>query len=39
MVRMFVRHEVADYDRWRNVYDDFGGERSGFGVVGASLPN
>ena len=37
MVRMFVRHEVADYDKWRKVYDDFGGERSGFGVVGDAV--
>lgn len=37
MVRMFVRHEVADFDKWLKAYHDFDGERSGFGVVGASV--
>jgi Domain of unknown function (DUF1330) len=32
MVRMFVRHDVADYDAWRKVYDDFGGEQQARGV-------
>ena len=31
MVRMFIRHEVADYDAWREVYDGF--DRSALGVV------
>jgi hypothetical protein len=31
MVRMFVRHEVADYDGWREVYDGF--DRRSHGVV------
>lgn len=31
MVRMFVRHEVADYDAWRKVYDGF--DRGALGVV------
>ena len=31
MVRMFVRHEVADYDAWRAAYDGF--DRSALGVV------
>jgi hypothetical protein len=31
MVRMFIRHEVADYDAWRAVYDSF--DRSGLGVT------
>jgi hypothetical protein len=37
MVRMFVCHEVANYEKWRKVYDEFGGERSGFGVVGDAV--
>jgi heme-degrading monooxygenase HmoA len=31
MVRMFVRHEVADYEAWRRVYDGF--DRRALGVV------
>lgn len=31
MVRMFIRHEVADYDAWRAVYDSF--DREALGVV------
>lgn len=34
MVRMIVRHDVADYDAWRKAYDDFDEERSGLGVRG-----
>ena len=37
MVRMFVRHEVADFDKWLKAYHDFDGERGGFGVVGAAV--
>jgi quinol monooxygenase YgiN len=29
MVRMFARHQVADYDAWRKVYDAFGREALG----------
>jgi hypothetical protein len=32
MVRMFVRHRVADYDRWRHVYDDFAPLQKRLGV-------
>ena len=33
MVRMFVRHEVEDFDAWKQVYDDFDRERrESFGV-------
>ena len=35
MVRMFVRHEVADYDAWREVYDGF--DRGALGVVAAAV--
>ena len=30
MVRMFARHQVADYDAWRKVYDAF--DRGSLGV-------
>jgi quinol monooxygenase YgiN len=30
MVRMFARHQVADYDAWRKVYDAF--DRASLGV-------
>ncbi|MGI9525296.1 MAG: cyclase [Hyphomicrobiaceae bacterium] len=34
MVRMFVRHDVADYAKWRAAYDDFDAERKTLGVIG-----
>lgn len=37
MVRMFIRHEVDDYERWRKAYDDFAQERDGMGVRDASV--
>jgi hypothetical protein len=37
MIRMFVRHEVADFDSWKKAYDDFGKERQGMGVVGDAV--
>jgi hypothetical protein len=37
MVRMFVRHEVADYGKWRKAYDEFGEERGAMGVVGDAV--
>ncbi len=33
MVRMFVRHDVADYPKWRQAYDAFDAERRRMGVV------
>jgi hypothetical protein len=33
MVTMFIRHEVADYAKWRQAYDGFDAERRGMGVV------
>jgi hypothetical protein len=33
MVRMFVRHRVEDYPRWRGGYDAFDDERRGMGVT------
>ena len=32
MIRMFVRHDVSDYAKWRAVYDGFDQERGGMGV-------
>ena len=37
MTRLFVRHDVADYAKWRKAYDDFDEERRGMGVVGHSV--
>ena len=36
MVRLFVRLNVADYETWREVYDQFYGERGAMGVLGAA---
>jgi hypothetical protein len=36
MVRLFVRINVADYETWRKVYDQFYGERAALGVMGAA---
>ena len=36
MVRLFVRINVADYEAWRKVYDQFYGERFAMGVLGAA---
>ena len=33
MVRLFVRHEVADYAIWRKHYDAFNSERRSLGVI------
>ena len=32
MVRLFVRHNVADYQAWRQGYDDFDDQRRSMGV-------
>lgn len=37
MIRMFVRHPVKDYSKWRNAYDDFDSERTGMGVRGDAV--
>jgi hypothetical protein len=31
VIRMFIRHPVEDYARWRQGYDDFDQERKGMG--------
>ena len=37
MVRMFVRHDVADYDTWRKGYDAFDETRVPMGVKGDAV--
>ncbi len=37
MIRMFARHTVADFARWREQYDAFDAERRGMGVVGEAV--
>src|SRR5215211_4189393 len=37
MVRLFIRHPVADYTAWRQVYDGFDEERRGMGVTGHAV--
>jgi hypothetical protein len=32
MTTLFVRHQVADYGKWRQVYDTFGSVQQRFGV-------
>ena len=32
MVRLFVRHPVAEFAHWKKAYDEFDEERSGMGV-------
>ena len=37
MVRMFVRHPVEDFARWKQAYDDFDEERQEWGVQGDAV--
>jgi hypothetical protein len=37
MVRMFIRHMVRDYRKWRGAYDRFDRERRGMGVAKHSV--
>ena len=37
MIRMFVRHPVADFTTWKQAYDDFDQERKGMGVAGDAV--
>ncbi|NIM49398.1 MAG: cyclase [Gemmatimonadales bacterium] len=37
MIRMFVRHPVADFPSWKQAYDDFDQERKGMGVAGHAV--
>lgn len=37
MTTMFVRHPVADYAKWRHVYDSIGAMQKAGGVVAQSV--
>jgi hypothetical protein len=37
MVRLFVRHAVADYGEWRKEYDAFDSQRRSMGVTGDAV--
>jgi len=37
MVRLFVRHNVDDYEAWRRVYDEFDAQRRPMGVTGDAV--
>jgi hypothetical protein len=37
MTTLFVRHQVADYAKWKRVYDEFDATRKKLGVTGASV--
>jgi hypothetical protein len=36
-VRMFIRHEVADYATWRKAYNGFDATRRKLGVTGQAV--
>ena len=37
MVRLFIRHNVDDYQAWRQGYDDFDEQRRSMGVTGDAV--
>ena len=37
MVRIFVRHNVEDYQAWRKSYDEFDDQRRSMGVSGDAV--
>ncbi len=37
MTRIFVRHTVKDFSKWRKAYDAFNAERRGMGVIGQAV--
>jgi hypothetical protein len=37
MIRLFVRHAVADFATWKQAYDSFDNERQGLGVAGHAV--
>ena len=37
MIRLFVRHRVADFPTWKQGYDAFEGTRQELGVAGAAV--
>ena len=37
MTTLFVRHQVADYAKWRQVFDEFGPTQKALGVQSADV--
>lgn len=37
MTTLFVKHKVANYDKWKQGYDAFNDKRKGFGISAASV--
>ena len=37
MTTLFVRHQVADFAKWRQAYDDFDSTRQQLGVTGQAV--
>ena len=37
MATLFVRHQAADYSKWRRAYDEFAPTRTKLGVTGAAV--
>ena len=37
MIRMFVRHDVTDFESWKAAYDAFDSERRAMGVSGDAV--
>lgn len=37
MATLFVRHDVSDFGKWKNAYDDFDDERKTMGVTGGGV--
>ena len=37
MTTIFVKHKVADYDKWKQGYDAFNVKRKGLGISAASV--
>lgn len=37
MATMFIRHEVADYAKWKQVYDEFRPTQQRLGVTGDAI--
>jgi hypothetical protein len=37
MVRLFIRHNVEDYQAWRKAYDEFDQQRRSMGVSGDAV--
>jgi hypothetical protein len=37
MIRMYARHQVEDYGKWRQVYNDFATKQTAMGVRSAGV--